>query len=176
MRIPFGLTFWKKVKMGNRNSYVKLPSEGKVCVVFPCYLAIHRTTHRARCVCQKGKKTDNPDEMVVLINRFYLPDKKIGLHFFKQNNNYYGEPFLLENCLINMYPTSFVDHEKIWEKPITKKLYNELVDRYDWIYDADGKQKVYESYTWPFIWPLKQKKELTRLNNEVSLLTDAQVK
>jgi hypothetical protein len=28
-------------------------------------------------------------------------------------------------------------------------------------YDADGKQKVYESYTWPFIWSLKQKKELT---------------
>ena len=43
------------------------------------------------------------------------------------------------------------------------------VARYDWIYDADGKQKVYESsYNWPFIWSLKQKKELTRLNNEVS--------
>lgn len=78
-----------------------------------------------------------------------------------------------------MYPDPFtfhLQHEKKWEKPITKKLYDELVARYDWIYDADGKQKVYESYTWPFIWPLKQKKELTRLNNEVSIKTDADVK
>ena len=110
--------------MGNRPSYIKLLSdEDKVCVVYPCYLAINNITHQARCVCHKGKTTDNPDEMVVLTNRFYLPDLKIGFYFFKENNNYYGEPFVLEDCLINMYPAPFVppDHEKKWEKHITKK-------------------------------------------------------
>ena len=165
--------------MGNRPSYTKLSSdESKLCVVYPCYLAINKTTHRARCVCHKGKKTDNPNEMVVLTNRFYFPDKKIGFHFFKENNNYIGEPFVLDDCLINMYPVvpNSLPNEE-WLKLITKKLYDGIVARYDWQFDADGKQKSNAtSSVWPFIWSLKQKKELTRLNNEVSLLTDAQVK
>ena len=174
--------------MGNRTSYEKLHSEDKVsedkvCVVFPCYLAINKITHQARCVCRKKRKgiqTDHPDEIVVLTNRFYLPDLKIGFYFFKENNNYYGEPFVLEDCLINMYPAPFVhpDHEKKWEKPITKNLYYGIVERYNWQFDADGKQKKCNatSSVWPFIWLLKQRKELTRLNNEVSILTDADIK
>lgn len=153
--------------MGNQNSYVKLHSEGKVCVVFPCYLAIHKTTHEARCVCNSGMKTDNPEEMVILTNRFYLPDKKIGFHFFKLNNVYEGEPFVLEDSLIHMYPsppTTFpLSKEKEWEKLITKKLYDALVSRYDWLFDADGKQRCY-THCWRFVWSIKQKKELNRLN------------
>ena len=140
--------------MGNRPSYIKLLSdEDKVCVVYPCYLAINNITHQARCVCHKGKTTDNPDEMVVLTNRFYLPDLKIGFYFFKENNNYYGEPFVLEDCLINMYPAPFVppDHEKKWEKHITKKLYDGIVERYNWQFDADGEKKINAtSSVWPF--------------------------
>jgi hypothetical protein len=66
-----------------------------------------------------------------------------------------------------------IDYDRVY----ADILHKQIVDcESGEIYDADGKQKVYESYTWPFIWPLKQKKELTRLNNEVSILTDAHVK
>jgi len=144
-------------------------------------MAINKTTHRERCVCNKcnkGKKTDHPDEMVVLTNRFYLPDLKIGFHFFKENNNYEGEPFVLEDCLINMYPVPFApQYEKKWEKLITKKLYAGIVERYNWQYDVDGKQKSNAtSSVWPFIWSQKHKKELTRLNNEALPASEASLR
>jgi hypothetical protein len=165
--------------MGNRTSYEKLSLEDKVkvCVVYPCYLAINKTTHLVRCVCKKGKKTDNPDEMVVLLNYFYLPDKKIGFHFYKENNNY-EEPFVLEHCLINMYNVTYrsLPNAK-WIKPITKNLYDGIVERYNWQFDTDGKQKSNAtSSVCPYKWLFKQKKELIRLYNEVTYQTYADVK
>ena len=153
--------------MGNKcsSSYKKLSSdnEDKVCIIFPCYLAINKITNQSRCVCNKGKNTDNTDEMVSLTNRFYLPDKKIGFYFFKKNNIYKGEQFVLEDSLIMMYPNPFtIKNEKDFEKIITKKLYDAIVARYNWLFDANGKKKNNEK--WSFVWTIKQKKELTRLN------------
>lgn len=152
--------------MGNKSSssYTKLKDKGKVCIVFPCYLAINKITHRAKCVCNKGKKTDNVEEMVVLTHRFCLPDKKIGFHFFKLNNVYEGEEFVLEESLINMYPApDILQDDKVWEKPITKNLYDTIVERYDWQYDTEGNLQN-QTKPWNFIWTIKQKKELNRLN------------
>lgn len=152
--------------MGNKSSstYTKLKDKDNVCIVFPCYLAINKITHRARCVCNKGKKTDNAEEMVVLTHRFYLPDKKIGFYFFK-SNYIYEDPFVLEDSLITMYPAPVILHDdKVWEKPITKNLYDALIERYDWLYDTDGKEKNKNNENWSFVWTMKQKKELTILN------------
>ena len=152
--------------MGNKSSssYTKLADKGKVCLVFPCYLAINKITHRARCVCYCGRKTDNPDDMVVLTHRFCLPDKKIGFHFFTLNNVYEGEPFVLEESLINMYPApDILQDDKVWEKPITKNLYDALIKRYDWQYHIEGNLQN-QTKPWTFVWTMKQKKELTILN------------
>jgi hypothetical protein len=153
--------------MGNKysSSYTKLKDKvkDKVCVVFPCYLAINKITHRAKCVCNCGKMSDNPDDIVVFINRFYLPDKKIGFYFFKLNNVYDGEPFVLEDSLIIMYPTPNCQPNEEFEKIITKNLYDVIVERYKWQYDADGKLQNHTK-PWNFIWTIKQKKELERLN------------
>jgi hypothetical protein len=164
----FGPTFLKGCIMGNRNSYTKLSSdEGKVCIIFPCYMAIHKTTYNGGCVCHSGKTTDNPDEMVVLTNRFYFPDKKIGFYFFKPNNVYEGEPFELEESLLMMHPAPLSSpNETDNEHIMSKNLYDAFVARYDWLFDADGNQKIPEDPTWPFVWSLKQKKELNRLNRK----------
>ena len=163
--------------MGNRTSYIKLSSdEGKVCLVYPCYMVINKTTHNGRCVCHSDKVTDQADEIVVLLNRFYLPDKKIGFYFFKENNLYDGERFVLEDSLLMMHPIPTLPppNERVNEQIITKQLYDAVVARYDWLFDADGKQKSHANPNWPFIWSLKHKKELTRLNKglePVSLFT-----
>ena len=154
--------------MGNKlsSSYKNLKEKGKICIVFPCYLAINKITHRAKCVCHCGRKTDNPDDMIVITNNFYLPDLKIGFHFFKQDNVYQhnvGENFVLEDSLINMYPVTNCKSYENFEKIITKNLYNAIVERYNWLYDFDGKQKN-QTKPWNFIWTIKQKKELERLN------------
>ena len=59
-------------------------------------------------------------------------------HFFKLNNVYEGEPFVLEDSLIHMYPsppTTFpLSKEKEWEKQIQngtwdRKWVDELIDK-----------------------------------------------
>ena len=151
--------------MGNKSSstYTKLKDKGNVCIVFPCYLAINKITHRAKCVCYCGRKSDNPDDMVVFINRFYLPDKKIGFYFFKPNY-IYEDPFVLEDSLITMYPAPYSISNEEFEKIITKNLYDAIVERYNWLYDTDGKEKNKNNENWSFVWTMKQKKELTILN------------
>lgn len=168
--------------MGNRTSYEKLPTEckNKVCFVFPCYLAINTTTLQKRCVCRKGKKTDNPDEVVILISRFHFPDEKFGFYFYVKTLNP-NETFKLENTLMQMCSQicscrSRNAHFKLnecggYERIITKSLYDACVARYKWIFDDEGHQ-IMRSDTdkdkdkWTFIWSIEQQKELESLTRE----------